>query len=144
MSGPDASLIDHIDQIAWQSSPDGGVLWFNRRWYDYVGAIDSTTEAAAATVHPDDRERVLATWAEARDQHNTWRCEYRLRRHDGVYRRFAGRAVPVIYGCCVTYWAGSATDVEDLRLLSEALGLHLQLQLDRIAETLTRGAPVSP
>ena len=43
-------------------------------------------ETPLASIHPDDRERVEAAVAEALARGGPYRCEYRVRQHDGRYR----------------------------------------------------------
>ncbi|MBC3495640.1 PAS domain-containing protein [Pseudomonas kermanshahensis] len=43
-------------------------------------------EEAFASIHPDDRERVSADIEEAMSRGGAYRCEYRVRQHDGNYR----------------------------------------------------------
>jgi PAS domain-containing protein len=30
-------LADTIPQLAWMAQPDGHILWYNPRWYEYAG-----------------------------------------------------------------------------------------------------------
>jgi len=43
-------------------------------------------EEAFASIHPDDRDRVSADIQEAMSRGGAYRCEYRVRQHDGSYR----------------------------------------------------------
>src|SRR5258708_36717945 len=61
------ALIDTIPQLVWTGQPDGFVAYTNQRWRDYTGM---TTEQAQGegwlqSIHPDDRQRVLAAWQNA-------------------------------------------------------------------------------
>ena len=49
-------------------------------------------------VHPDDAEGVRSTWWRAFRRRVPWEREYRLRRHDGVYRWIVDRGVPRFEG----------------------------------------------
>jgi methyl-accepting chemotaxis protein len=31
------TLADSIPQLAWMAGPDGGLFWYNHRWYEYTG-----------------------------------------------------------------------------------------------------------
>jgi signal transduction histidine kinase/CheY-like chemotaxis protein len=73
-------------------------------------------------IHPDDREATLEAWRRALDQRQTYYTEYRLRRHDGQYRRVVARGVPVLdsEGGLIE-WVGTCNDVEDDRRAAEHL-----------------------
>ncbi|MFL5285453.1 MAG: PAS domain-containing protein, partial [Rhodopila sp.] len=43
-------------------------------------------EAVVASVHPEDKPRLMAAIAEVIARGGPYRCEYRVRQHDGVYR----------------------------------------------------------
>ena len=57
-------IIDTIPTLAWRCRPDGAVEFLNQRWLDYTGL--SQEEALGwgwkASIHPDDRERLMDTW----------------------------------------------------------------------------------
>ena len=73
-------------------------------------------------IHPDDRERTLACWTTACADQGDYDLEYRIRRHDGEYRWFKTRGVPIRdeHGKIV-YWFGTCTDIEDFKRLEAAL-----------------------
>ncbi len=72
-------------------------------------------------LHPADKERVSEAWTKAVAPGTEFRAELRLRRHDGTYRWFDGRAVP-LYGSKgeITKWIGSSTDIDDRKRFEEA------------------------
>lgn len=73
-------------------------------------------------VHPDDRERTLACWMTAVADKGVYDLEYRIRRHDGQYRWFKTRGVPIRDGeGRIEEWFGTCTDIEDEKRAVEAL-----------------------
>jgi PAS domain S-box-containing protein len=64
-------------------------------------------------VHPDDRERCLTVWSNARAAGSPFEAEYRIRKADDSYRWYLGRAVPVSENGKVVKWLGTSTDIED-------------------------------
>ena len=117
MASPHPELVEHISQIAWESSSEGGIFWFNLRWYEYVGDFQakSRAEIIAAIMHPDDTAEVAQSFEVAVRTKSYWRCKYRLRRHDGMFRWFLGEAFPMkAADGSIEYWAGSATDINIL------------------------------
>ena len=73
-------------------------------------------------MHPDDLSRTEAKWKHSLETGETYLNEYRLRRHDGVYRYFLARAVPMRNEAgVIERWLGTSTDIHDQKLIEEAL-----------------------
>ncbi|HYE95595.1 MAG TPA: PAS domain S-box protein [Rubricoccaceae bacterium] len=112
------ALADALPQIIWTSTPEGVPDYYNERWYAYTGM---PRDGALQTnwgdyVHPDDRGAAFAEFARAASTKTPFEKEYRFRRHDGTYRWFLGRAIPVLdEEGDVTRWFGSATDITAFR-----------------------------
>jgi PAS domain S-box-containing protein len=54
-------LADNISQIAWIASPDGQIVWFNKRWYEYTGcAPEDAADDGAARSLPEEHMRAGA------------------------------------------------------------------------------------
>lgn len=106
-------LADIIPQLVWVLDPQGQILHVCRRWEDYTGLM-ATDSDWPALVHPEDRARALATWAQARDTGTYYQCDYRLRSHAGQYRWFLAQARPLLdEKGAVAQWFGTCTDIED-------------------------------
>src|SRR5690242_351069 len=91
------ALVAATAQLVWTTPPDG-LVDDMPLWRAYTG---QTVEQVRGwgwldAVHPDDQERVRTVWAGAIAARMIYQAEYRLRRHDGVYRYFLVRAVPVL------------------------------------------------
>ncbi|QPC91781.1 PAS domain S-box protein [Mesorhizobium sp. INR15] len=108
----------------WTASPKGLLDWFNPRVYDYSGKISGELDgqAWAAIVHPDDIGSAAEKWQGALAAGVFYETEFRLRRHDGVYRWFIARAVPIrdAEGEIVR-WIGTNTDIDDQKQATQAL-----------------------
>lgn len=95
---------------------DGSIYWANAEWKEYTGLSLAQTAAGAwlEIVHPDDRERLVAARRESIASGTSFELEYRIRRHDGVYRWFLVRAADErdAQGN-VTGWIGTHTDIDD-------------------------------
>ncbi|WP_435015511.1 response regulator [Tundrisphaera sp. TA3] len=109
-------LAEAIPQIVWTATEDGQIDYMNGRWFEYSGSShsDALGEAWSRSVHPEDRDRWLDRWAESIETGRLFECEYRLRRADGEYRWFLGRAelVREASGKLVK-WFGTCTDIDD-------------------------------
>lgn len=81
-------VADDAPVLMWLSGLDKGGTWFNRRWLEFVGRSLEAELGNGWTehVHPDDRERCYATYVAAFNARAAFSVEYRMRRHDGVYR----------------------------------------------------------
>ena len=112
------TMADAIPHIAWTADPDGGVTYYNQRWYDYSGLTFERTRdwGWAEVIHPDDVEHAGGVRRAAVGAGVVIEVEYRLRRADGDYRRHLGRSVPVRDEAGqITQWVGTATDIQAYR-----------------------------
>jgi PAS domain S-box-containing protein len=119
-------LTEILPHVIWQASPTGTLSYVNQRWREYFGRdpqeIALTPTGMAEFLHPDDLSHSAAKWQRALEtgQVDTW--EMRLRRHDGVYRWFMGRALAVRNESGeIVQWIATATDIEDERKVNERL-----------------------
>ena len=87
-----------------------------------------TRTSSESGSHPDDREETLAAFLRAKTGSEPFNREYRLRRKDGSYRWFHGRARTFQLEGRATRFAGFVTDIED-RKRSEAERRQLEEQL---------------
>ncbi len=117
-------LAETIPSIVWTAAPDGTITYANRRWFDFCGLSPEQDPAARRelVIHPDDYERCLTEWAESVRTGKEYEIEVRTRRHDGVYRWFMTRAVPLRdYLGQVVSWFGVTTDIHDQKEMQEHL-----------------------
>jgi PAS domain S-box-containing protein len=117
------ALADSIDQMIWSTRPDGYHDYYNRRWYDFTGVAEGSTDGDCwnAMFHPEDRERAWEVWRRSLATGDSYHIEYRLRHRSGEYRWVLGRAQPVRDGAgAIRRWYGSCTDIHELRLAQDA------------------------
>ncbi len=110
------SLIDATSQIVWTNTPDGRMTDAQPGWSRFTGQSSQEYEGFgwSAALHPEDREATLAKWSEAVRTGSTFLCSHRIRRHDGVYRHFEVRAVPVREADGrIREWVGVHSDVTE-------------------------------
>jgi len=122
----------------WASWADGSLYWFNPQVYAYTGQKDGDLDGAEgwiSNVHPEDAQRAIETWSRALASGQVYETEFRVRRHDGVYRTFMVRAEPVHdEEGRITRWVGSNTDIEDLRSQAAELAMFNETLEDQVAE----------
>jgi PAS domain S-box-containing protein len=107
----------------WTAKPDGSVDWVNERALAYFGLPDlrNDGEAWLETVHPDDRASSGLAYLTAIGAGTPYEAEFRARRHDGVYRWFLARAIPVRHAeGAIERWVGTNTDIHERKLAEDA------------------------
>jgi PAS domain S-box-containing protein len=129
------ATIDTIPAHIWSCLPDGTSDYFNRRRVEYTGP----DVAFYDIVHPDDRAEHDEKWATSIRTGAPFNIENRLRRFDGTYRRFLGRAEPLRdEQGNIAKWFGTNTDIEDLRRAEDALH-RAQAELAHVSRVATLG-----
>ena len=133
------ALAESLPHLVWTCRADGYCDYLSRQWVDYTGrpAEEQLGGGWAAAIHPDDRARVAQEWGLAVQRGHTYDEEFRLRRHDGTYRWFRTRGVPLLDASgTLVRWFGSNTDVEDYKRSEQRLRAQLE-RLD-LFDRLTR------
>ena len=133
-------LAQSLPQLVWSGQPDGRCDFLGQQWQEYTGEApdDLLGFRWLDRVHPDDQPALLAAW-EATCPSDGLHAELRLCRHDGHYRWFDVRALPLLDDAGrVLRWFGTGTDVTESRMLRDALhranaGLELKVA-ERTAE----------
>ena len=90
-------MADAVPSIIWTAAPDGTITYANERWFEYCGLTPEQNAGGwPELVLPPRGRRALhvAPGGGAADG-TPYEVEARYRRHDGVYRWFVTRAVPV-------------------------------------------------
>lgn len=111
-------VIDTIPGLVWSSLPDGHIEYLNKRWLDYTGLTldEASGWGWQQAIHPEDLDRLADYWRSILASGTTGEIEARLRRHDGEYRWFLFRGVPLFdEGGHLVKWYGTNTDVEARR-----------------------------
>ena len=111
------ALVDSLPQLLWSNRIDGFCDYLSPQWVAYTGvpAEQHRGEGWLEAVHPEDRERVIAAWNAAVAAGDAFLVEYRVRRHDGAWRWFHGRAAPVRdEDGTITRWFGSSSDITEI------------------------------
>jgi PAS domain S-box-containing protein len=131
------TLANSIPQLAWMADSRGSIFWYNQRWYDYIGAGKNEMERWGWTSvqHPDHLARTMERLQQAWTTGELWEDTFPLLGHDGNYRWFISRAVPIRDSQgSVVRWFGTCTDISD-QIAAEEKIRHLNSQLQqRLAE----------
>jgi PAS domain S-box-containing protein len=129
------TLANTAPVMVWLTGADARCTFFNTPWLDFTGHSmeDEIGSGWIKGVHPADRESCESRYRTAFESRDTFTSEYRLLRHDGVYRwvfnhgvpRYAPDGVFLGYiGSCVDL-TDRKEDEEKLRELSIKL-IHAQ------------------
>jgi len=126
-------LAQALPSMVWTSLPDGRIDWFNARVSEYCGIPAAEMKPDGwAPVHPDDVLAATTLYLEALSSGEPYVCEYRIRRHDGMFRWHITRAIPMRGADGrITRWIGVSADIQDQKSSEEALArLNSTLELE--------------
>ena len=129
------AIADSMPQMVWSTLPDGFHDYYNARWYEYTGVPEGSTDGEAwnGMFHPEDQKRASALWRHCLETGDLYEIEYRLRRHDGIYRWTLGRATPIRdEQGQILRWFGTCTDIDDLKRMEQSKELLSQELSHRI------------
>ena len=130
------AIVDALPAHAWCSREDGYNIYCNQQWLDYSGLTQETARGWSYRdkLHPDDVGAFVSKWNEVSKTGAPMDAEVRFRRHDGVYRWFLIRAVPVRDASGnIVKWFGTNTDIDD-RKRTELLRATERRALEMIAD----------
>jgi PAS domain S-box-containing protein len=111
-------LVEHSPVLIWRAGVDAKCDYFNERWLAFTGRCleDETGDGWTEGVYPEDLGPSVSTYLDHFRRQAPFEMEYRLRRHDGVYRWIFDRGVPFknedgTFGGFI----GSCVDVDERR-----------------------------
>ena len=130
------SFIEVTGELGWTTNAEGEVVEDIPTFRQFTGQSYEEVKGWGwlNALHPDDLERTAQAWREAVAARSAYEIEYRLRRHDGVYRYFLARGVPVFdEGGAVREWIGTCIDITERKKAEEEL-FRLNRELRAISE----------
>jgi len=111
-------------QIPWTAAPDGMILDVSRRAEILTGLTREQTlgQGWLQVLHPEDVPQVVVVWEHALRTGDSLDTQYRIRRHDGVWRWMRARASPRRGADGeIIRWYGTLEDIDDHKKALEAL-----------------------
>ena len=118
------ALASHTPYGVFRSNAEGGCEFVNGRWCELAGLTpeQAVGDGWARALHPDDRERVAAEWAQASRQGRDSIVEYRFLRPDGTVCWIEGFATPLRDAeGAVVGWIGTCLDLTARKATEAAL-----------------------
>lgn len=110
------TLANNIAPLAWMANADGGVFWYNQRWYEYTGTSLDTIQGWGwqKVHHPDHVDRVVEKIRRSFELGEPWEDTFPLRAKNGEYRWFLSRAMPIRDNQGqVVRWFGTNSDITE-------------------------------
>lgn len=131
-------LAQAVPNQVWSATPEGQLDWVNQKVVDYSGLDEKNLleDGWVRLVHPCDWQRVAAEWQHSLQQKTRYETEFRLRRHDGIYRWHLVRALPIVQEGA-RRWLGANTDIEEQKAAQAELA-QLNATLEDRVEQRTR------
>jgi PAS domain S-box-containing protein len=117
-------LAEGLPELIWISDSVGSLVYLNGRFLEYCGipAEEMAGFNWQAILHPEEIERVNEAWFHSVRTGEPYLIELRMRCHDGSFRHFLARALPLLNAeGGVERWVGSCADIHDQKLAEEAL-----------------------
>jgi diguanylate cyclase (GGDEF)-like protein/PAS domain S-box-containing protein len=137
------SLVEAAAIIVWATPSDGLQAGDIPGWRAFTGQTYQEVLGLgwADALHPDDRIHTLSIWRASVKTGETFEITHRLRRHDGVYRTMACRAVPVRNTAgIIVEWVGMHMDITDREI---ARDLHHRAELASFTTAALTCTPIA-
>jgi len=118
------AAVDAVNGVLWTNTAQGEMRGEQPGWAALTGqAFDEYQGFGwAAAVHPEDAAATVDAWLEAVQERRLFVFEHRVRRHDGLWRIFSIRAIPIMDGVgAIRQWVGVHTDITEQRNAEQAL-----------------------
>jgi PAS domain S-box-containing protein len=117
-------LAETLPQLVWMRDAEGNQRYANSRYLDYTGlaAEELMENSWLNLIHPKDKLQVITNWNKSIQTGLPFEAEYRIRRHDGEYRWFLVRGLPLYdQDGKIIRWFGTSTDIQYQKQLEEKL-----------------------
>ncbi|RJQ43350.1 MAG: PAS domain-containing sensor histidine kinase [Nitrospiraceae bacterium] len=124
------SYIDVTGHLGWTTNAEGEVVEDLPSWRKYTGQTHEEIKGWgwSKALHPEDLEHTTQIWRKALKEKSIYEVEYRIRRHDGIYRYFMARGIPVFKkDGTIREWVGTCIDITERKQAETALFESMKL-----------------
>jgi PAS domain S-box-containing protein len=131
-------LVESSPVMIWRAGLDAKCDYFNETWLAFTGRTfeQEYGDGWAEGVHRGDLDRCVSIYRDHFARRATFEMEYRLKRHDGVYRYIFDRGVPFFDEAGeFAGFIGSCVDVDE-RVRAQAFLEASAVRERRVAEGL--------
>ncbi|WP_039904577.1 histidine kinase dimerization/phosphoacceptor domain -containing protein [Methylobacterium brachiatum] len=131
---------DVVPLMLWRSDEHGHAVHHNECWLDFTGRPleEELRLGWRSGLHPEDFERHARIVAEAFAARAPFTVEFRLKRHDGVYRWLLDTARPLVEDGRFQGYLGSCFDITDRKHAEEHIEQALAEKEALLAEVYHR------
>jgi PAS domain S-box-containing protein len=122
-------VADAAPVMIWLAGPDRWCEWVNKPWLQFTGTTldEERGNGWTQVVHPEDLERCMGIYSTSFHARQPFVMDYRLRRHDGVYRWVLDNGVAHTSGDGrFLGYVGSCVDIHERKELEERLAERTQ------------------
>ena len=118
------SYIELTGQIAWVTNPNGEVVEDIPYFRKFTGLNYDQVKGSgwASALHPDDVAKTIEVWNNAVSTRSSYETEYRVKRHDGVYRDLLAKGSPAFdKNGEIMEWVGICIDITERKQIEESI-----------------------
>lgn len=118
------NIADNVPVLIWLSDTEKLCYYFNKGWLEFTGRTieQETGNGWAEGIYPEDVENCLTAYNISADARQEFYMEYRLKRHDGVYRWISHKGVPrYTAGGTFIGYAGGCMDIQEQKNFAQEL-----------------------
>lgn len=128
------AIAENMPQMAWMAHSNGTTIWQNERWFDYTG-MQRGAGNWEDFIHPDHLDRVASGMSRAETTQSAFEDTFPIKGHDGTYRWFLSRALPIRSRDGQALYFGTDTDVTESIENAERLKI-LMREVDHRAKNM--------
>ena len=148
-----STLANNIQNLAWMANAEGGIFWYNNRWYEYTGTTLAEMEGWGwKSVHdPEQLPLVMKRWQQSINTGESFEMTFPLKGADNKFRSFLTRVEPMRNAeGKVIRWVGTNTDITEqketealLKYRKALLEAHNESSVDGILLVDAKGKIIS-